>query len=72
MPISNENSFSQTAFSKDLGFWLEDKINELGGKFERATNPLDPCVVVDGQLYTGQNPRSAKPLAESIVQDLRK
>jgi len=50
---------------------LEDKITELGGKFESA-EPWKPHVVVDGKLYTGQNPASAKPLAERIVQDLKK
>jgi putative intracellular protease/amidase len=43
-----------------------------GGKFEKAAELGEPHVVVDGQLYTGQNPASAKPLAERIVQDLRK
>jgi len=33
---------------------------------------MEAHVVVDGQLYTGQNPASAKPLAERIVQDLKK
>jgi len=50
---------------------LEDKIKELGGKFESA-GIFQPYVVVDGKLYTGQNPASAKPLAERIVQDLKK
>jgi len=50
---------------------LEDKIGELGGKFECA-EPWQSHVVVDGKLYTGQNPASAKPLAERIVQDLKK
>ena len=50
---------------------MEDKIKELGGKFECAP-PGQANVVVDGQLYTGQNPASAKPLAERIVQDLKK
>jgi len=56
---------------EDLGFYLEDKIIELGGKFECADR-WQPYVVVDGKLYTGQNPASAKPLAERIVQDLKK
>jgi len=54
----------------DLGFLLEDKIGELGGKYERA-DPWQAHVVVDGKLYTGQNPASAKPLADRIVQDLK-
>ncbi|KAF9787459.1 class I glutamine amidotransferase-like protein [Thelephora terrestris] len=56
---------------KDIGFYLEDKIEELGGKFEKAKGLLECHVVVDGQLYTGQNPASAKPLADRIVQDLK-
>jgi len=43
---------------------------ELGGIFEKA-DLFQPHVVVDGKLYTGQNPASAKPLAERIVQDLK-
>jgi len=57
---------------EDIGFLLEDKIQELGGKFESADKLWAPYVVVDGQLYTGQNPASAKPLAERIVKDLKK
>jgi len=51
---------------------LEDKIKELGGEFERADELMHSHVVVDGQLYTGQNPASAKPLAERIAKDLKK
>ena len=50
---------------------MEDKIKELGGKFE-CVGLYQAHVVVDGKLYTGQNPTSAKPLAERIVQDLKK
>jgi len=50
---------------------LEDRIKELGGKFECA-GLFQANVVVDGKLYTGQNPASAKPLAERIVRDLKK
>lgn len=50
---------------------LEDRIKELGGKYEKVA-AFQPYVVVDGQLYTGQNPASAKPLADRIVQDLKK
>jgi len=56
---------------EDIGLFLEDKIVELGGKFECADKLFDPWVVVDGRLYTGQNPASAKPLADRIVQDLK-
>ncbi|KAF9648705.1 class I glutamine amidotransferase-like protein [Thelephora ganbajun] len=57
---------------EEIGFWLEDRITELGGKFESADELLQSHVVVDGKLYTGQNPAAAKPLAERIVKDLKK
>lgn len=69
--FSRESVFT-SAPPRYIGFYLEDKITELGGKYERAKKPLEPHVVVDGQLYTGQNPASAKPLAEKIVQGLKK
>ncbi|KAF9787426.1 class I glutamine amidotransferase-like protein [Thelephora terrestris] len=69
--FSNAEEKAQGLPVEDIGFLLEDKIKELGGKFECA-EPWAPCVVVDGKLYTGQNPASAKPLAERIVKDLKK
>ena len=61
-----------TPHFQDINFFLEDEIKKLGGKFESADGLMQPHVVVDGMLYTGQNPASAKPLAERIVQDLKK
>jgi len=65
---------------------LEDKIKSLGGIYENVEPwavgivvlylsnlilcPEQAKVVVDGQLYTGQNPSSAKPLAEVILKAL--
>jgi len=51
---------------KDLPFLLETKIQEVGGKYEKADKPWGDHVVVDGQLITGQNPASAKPIAVAI------
>ncbi|EIN07488.1 class I glutamine amidotransferase-like protein [Punctularia strigosozonata HHB-11173 SS5] len=55
---------------KDVPFLLEDKLTTLGGKYEKADKPWGPHVVVSGNLYTGQNPASAKPLAEAILKAL--
>jgi len=68
--LSNVEEKAHGYWVEDVGFLLEDRIVELGGKYEKA-DPLQPHVVVDGKLYTGQNPASAKPLAERIVQDLK-
>jgi len=54
-----------------IPFLLEDKLSALGGKYESASEAWQPHVVVDGNLYTGQNPSSAKPLAEAIVKGLK-
>ncbi|KAJ7591130.1 class I glutamine amidotransferase-like protein [Mycena floridula] len=66
---NEEEAIVQAAAS--IPFSLEDKIVGLGGKYERA-EPWVAKVVVDGNLYTGQNPASARPLAEAILKDLKK
>jgi putative intracellular protease/amidase len=52
-----------------IPFLLEDELQKLGGNYER-TEDWGVKVVVDGKLYTGQNPASAGPLAERIKKDL--
>jgi putative intracellular protease/amidase len=44
-------------------------LQQAGGQYEKTEN-WGPKVVVDGKLYTGQNPASAQPLAERIKRDL--
>jgi len=68
--FSNEEEKAAGFSAEDLGFLLEDRITELGGKVDNV-GAFKPHVVVDGKLYTGQNPASAKPLAERIVKDLK-
>ena len=52
---------------------METKITELGGKYSKSDEGLlQPYIVVDGKLYTGQNPYSSEPLADRIVEDLKK
>lgn len=54
----------------DVPFLLEDALRAEGAQHESAA-PWQPKVVVDGRLMTGQNPASAGPLAEAIVEALR-
>ncbi|KAG2077473.1 class I glutamine amidotransferase-like protein [Suillus decipiens] len=58
--------------ASDIPFLLEDKISSLGGKYEKAAEPWEPKVVVAGNLITGQNPASAHPIGEAILQALQK
>jgi putative intracellular protease/amidase len=51
-------------------FLLEDKLVEAvgpEGRYEKADEKWAEKVVVDGKLITGQNPASAKGVAEAIV-----
>ncbi|KAH9998302.1 class I glutamine amidotransferase-like protein [Russula vinacea] len=50
-----------------IPFSIEDRIKLLGGRYEKAEKNFDPKVVTDGDLITGQNPKSARPLAEEIM-----
>ncbi|KAJ7704808.1 ThiJ/PfpI, partial [Mycena rosella] len=56
---------------KDVPFLLEDRIKSLGGKYEAAEKPWAVKVVVDGNLYTGQNPASARALAETVLKAMK-
>ena len=49
---------------------LEDRLKEYGAAFSAAAEPWAAHIVVDGNLYTGQNPASCEPLAEKLVADL--
>lgn len=50
----------------DVPFLLEDALRAEGAEYA-AVPAWQPKVVVDGRLFTGQNPASAGPLAEAIV-----
>ncbi len=51
-------------------WYLEDRLKENGADYSKALLPLRPYVVVDRNLYTGQNPFSSEKLAEKIVADV--
>ncbi|PWJ43691.1 L-dopachrome tautomerase-related protein [Sediminitomix flava] len=51
-------------------FLLEDKLKERGGIFEEGPK-WESKVVVDKRLVTGQNPASAKGVAEAMIQLLQ-
>ncbi|MFD4017930.1 type 1 glutamine amidotransferase domain-containing protein [Streptomyces sindenensis] len=59
------NSFGRKAI-----WLLEDRLRESGAEYSRARLPLRPYIVVDRNLYTGQNPPSSERLAHRIVADV--
>lgn len=57
---------------KYMPFILETAIRGFEGvKFEKAAEPLGEMVCVDGKLVTGQNPASAKGMAEAVIKILK-
>jgi putative intracellular protease/amidase len=50
-----------------LPFLLEDELKKKGAKYEKAAVLLRPKVVIDGKIITGQNPASAKGVAEALA-----
>ena len=60
------------SFAKKAPWLLEDKLKQLGIQYSKARVPLRPHVVVDANLYTGQNPQSSEKLAEQLIEDIGK
>ncbi|MEU4254228.1 type 1 glutamine amidotransferase domain-containing protein [Amycolatopsis sp. NPDC026612] len=52
-------------------FSLEDRLRQLGADYRLADRPFAPYVVEDGTLITGQNPFSARGVAEAVVRRLQ-
>lgn len=64
------NQEEQIGGLADKASWLvETRLVELGADYSKAAEPFAPYIVVDGELYTGQNPASSVALAERIVAD---
>ncbi|MGW5519721.1 type 1 glutamine amidotransferase domain-containing protein [Nocardia africana] len=57
-------------FAKKAPWLLEDKLKETGVEYSKALIPLRPYVVVDRNLYTGQNPQSSEKLAQRLLADV--
>ncbi|EYD74961.1 ThiJ/PfpI family protein [Rubellimicrobium mesophilum DSM 19309] len=51
-------------------FLLEDRLRELGGRFERGPD-FQPFAVRDGTLITGQNPQSSDLVASQLLEAVR-
>lgn len=68
--FSNEEE--RQAGLADKAIWLlEDRLRELGADVT-VGDAWAPNVVTDGNLVTGQNPKSSGPLAEKLLEMLQK
>ena len=55
---------------KHIPFSLEQILKERGGLYKKAPVPMAACTVVSGRLVTGQNPASAKGVAQKLLEQL--
>jgi putative intracellular protease/amidase len=60
---------AQTGLAENAPWLLETRLRQAGADFE-AGPAWGPHVVVDGNLITGQNPASAGPVAEVVLERL--
>lgn len=56
--------------SDTVPFMLETKLKELGANFQSAGN-FEPFAIADGNLITGQNPRSSLLVAHKVLEALK-
>jgi putative intracellular protease/amidase len=59
-----------TGFDAIVPVMPENRLRELGARY-RCSPPFEACVVSDGLLLTGQNPASAAPLAQALLERAR-
>ncbi|MDN5726616.1 MAG: type 1 glutamine amidotransferase domain-containing protein [Propionibacteriales bacterium] len=52
-------------------FSLQDELEKLGANYSIADKPFETHVASDGNLITGQNPGSARAVAEAVVTRLQ-
>lgn len=52
---------------KEVPFLLEDRLRAQTKKYTKAFFPFSQRVEVDGRLVTGQNPKSARGVAQAVV-----
>ena len=56
-------------FARKAPWLLQDRLVESGAIYRKGKLPLRPFLVVDRNLYTGQNPASSAMLAHKLVAD---
>jgi hypothetical protein len=52
-------------------FNLEEEMKKIGADYSKADKPWGVHVIEDGRLITGQNPSSARGVAEAVIKRLK-
>lgn len=60
----------QVGFADKAQWLLEDRLKAQGALYSKSAEPWAELLVIDRNLYTGQNPASSAPLARRLVADV--
>jgi putative intracellular protease/amidase len=52
-------------------FNLEEELRKIGAEYSKADKPFEVHVIENGRLITGQNPGSARAVAEALIKRLK-
>ncbi len=58
------------SFSSETPFYLEDKLLEKGANFTKTMIPFTEHIEMDERIITGQNPNSARKVAQKLIEEL--
>ncbi len=58
------------SFSSETPFYLEDRLVEKGANFTKTMIPYTEHIEMDERIITGQNPNSARKVAQKLIEEL--
>lgn len=64
--FSNREEFL-SGLKKEVPFLLQDDLESQGANYKKSLIPFKSYALTDGRIVTGQNPSSAKAVAEHVV-----
>jgi len=50
---------------------FKEELKKIGAEYSKADKPFEVYVIEDGRLITGQNPGSARAVAEALIKRRR-
>lgn len=68
--FSNVEEKLASFVSDEVPFYLEDRLLESGANFTKTMLPFTEHIEMDERLITGQNPSSARKVAQKLLEEL--
>ena len=64
--FSNREEFL-SGLKKEVPFFLQDDLESRGANYKKSLIPFKSYALTDGRIVTGQNPSSAKAVAQHVI-----